>query len=317
MLENGKLISKEIQIETTTKCSANCVMCPRAEYNATKMGRTERCMSSHLFETTVDQAVRLGATSLDLSGFGDVFCDDDLHRRLIYCSKMYPQLRIYTSTTGQLMDEERRRWLGLHVHTLRISHYGIDAQTFNSVHRGCDYDTVCANIMALLDQRPRPWVAMSYLMLPDVPEQYKDAWLDRWLGVADEVFVWKPHNYGGLADKYAWRAPGYGGEARSCGRPMRGTPYVHANGDVTVCCYAAAHQKDLILGNVATDDLRHILSGPRASELISEHSTGNFCESCAKCDQIYSREGALVYASGEGREIDMATSHPDHLNKLR
>ena len=71
------------------------------------------------------------------------------------------------------------------------------------------------------------------------------------------------------------------------------------------------------MGNLGVTDLKAILGGEKAQTMREGHKNAEFGTSCASCDQIYSRDGALVYASHVGREIDMATSHPDQLNKLR
>jgi len=310
--EHGKLKSKEVQIETSSKCFANCIMCPRDVYN-----HVQQSMDTDFFMDIVRQAVELGAESLDLSGFGDSFVDPEAARKALHVHASYPELKLYTSSTAYAFTPEVLDWACRFYDTIKISHYGMSDRTFKLIHR-LPRGRCLKNIHDLLSRSQRPYVTLYYLLLPQNQIELQP-WVDYWQDLADEIIVWRPHNYGGckwLTDTFAYRSEAMvlGKAPRSCGRPSAGNPYIHVNGDVSGCCYDFDHR--LVIGNLKQDSLQDILSGPPLARLIDKHAAGDFRGICADCDQTHDRSDALVYHSNPDRSTNQPTSHPDHIVDL-
>lgn len=315
-----RIASGELTVENTTFCGAKCVMCPRDEF---ARERHWQHMTFDTFKNVIDQAVPLGMQSLDLCGFGDPLMDPNLRQKLEYVSATYPGVSVYTSTTAHLLYEKNLDWICKNFDTLKISNYGFSKESYEKVHAGVvKFDKVWENVHRLLSipREKRPYVIMSFLVFPE-NEHEIEGWKAYWAPRADEIMVWLPHNYGGSDTieevAYMTSARAKGSEARSCGRPFKGNPFVRANGDVSVCCYDFNHK--LVVGNLNKTSLLNILGGEQLAHVQSVHNGRNF-EGCGLlcdgCDQIFDRKEALMFASNKSRNVNQPTTHPEHIVKL-
>jgi hypothetical protein len=322
MLENlgdkGIVIaSRELTIENTTYCGAKCIMCPRDEYSM----RWQH-MPFDLFTTSVDQAVKLGVTSLDLCGFGDPLMDPDFEEKLRYAKTNYPHLRIYIATTGHLLNKKALPWIAKYIDTIKISNYGFSKESYEAVHAGVvKFEKVWENIHALLamPRGQRPYTILSYLIFPENEHEIED-WKTYWSKIADETMVWRPHNYGGAQsiERLAYVTDDRQGDqkVRSCGRPVKGNPFLRVNGDISVCCFDFNNR--LTVGNMYKASMFDILGGPALANVKQVHEKLAFkgCGLlCDGCDQIYDRSDALVYSSAN-RRTDQPTTHLEHVVRL-
>lgn len=313
-----QIVSREITIENSTHCGAKCIMCPRDEYE-----RDWSHMPTDLFKETMNQAVDLGVVSLDLCGFGDSFLDPKLDEKLDYVKTKHPSIKIYSSTTAHALQGKNFDLVCKYFDTIRISNYGFSKESYEAVHGGgLKYERILENMLRLLE-RPlsqRPYTMVSFLILPE-NEHEMDQWRKYWEPRADEIAIWRPHNYGGdvQTDNIAFHSSSRQKkeEQRSCGRPFKGNPFVRTNGDVSVCCFDFNHQ--LVVGNVKEQSLLDVLSGDKINHVRKTHNEMDFdgCDLlCKDCDQIYDRADALVYASNAARKADQPNNHPDHMIHL-
>ncbi len=311
------IASRELTVENTTFCGAKCIMCPRDEYS-----KAWSHMDDGLFRDVLDQAADLGITSLDLCGFGDPFMDPGYEGKLRYVRESYPHIRLYTSTTGHLLHQKNLPWIAELFDTLKISFYGNSKESYEAIHQGVlKFEKVRENVENLLaiPRDKRTYVILTFLVFEENEHEIQD-WIDYWEPIADEVLVWKPHNYGGAEsiEELSFRTSARDVKTyRSCGRPFTGNPFVRTNGDVSVCCFDFNHK--LVVGNLKLNSLVEILDGPALANVKSVHTTKEFDDCgllCEGCDQIYSREDALLYTTNESRKTDQPTTHPDHIVKL-
>lgn len=316
--EKAVIASRELTVENTTHCGALCIMCPRAEYD-----QQWKHMPINLFRSVIDQGAALGMTSLDLCGFGDPLMDPNFEEKLEFVRTNYPSIRIYTASTAHLLTEKRLDRLCRLLDTLKISNYGFSKKSYEAVHGGAvKFEKVWANIHKLLEQPigQRPYVIMSFLVFKENEHEIED-WKTYWKPRADEIMVWRPHNYGGSqqSEKVAYIASSRTESAnvRSCGRPFRGDPFVRVNGDISVCCYDFNHK--LVIGNLYQQSMLEILSGESLSRIKAVHEAKSFLQCgllCEGCDQIFDRKDALIYSSNSARGVDQPTTHPDHVVRL-
>jgi MoaA/NifB/PqqE/SkfB family radical SAM enzyme len=312
------IASREITIENSTFCGAKCIMCPRDEYH-----RKWTHMPTDLFCSVVDQAVELGVTSLDLCGFGDTFLDPELGKKLDIVKSKYPELIVYTSTTAHALQGKVLDVVCKHFDTIRISNYGFSKDSYEAVHAGrLKYEKVMQNIENYLSipADKRPYTMMSFLILLE-NEHEQEEWLEYWKEKVDEIAIWRPHNYGGSdsVDPMAFRSKEreVGTDAKSCGRPTKGNPFVRTNGDISVCCFD--FNEKLVIGNLNQSSLFDILTGEKMKHVQDVHARKAFdgCGLlCDGCDQLYDRNDALVYASNSNRKTGQPNNHPDHIVEL-
>jgi radical SAM protein with 4Fe4S-binding SPASM domain len=309
------LVSKELTIENTTYCGSKCIMCPRDEYKF-----KWRHMDTGFFKDIIDQGVELGMQSLDACGFGDPFMDPKYEEKLRYVKEKYPFVKIYTSSTCHAMTKNKLGWVCSYVDTLKISNYGFSKEVYESIHRGtARYEKVIENIGALLaiPKSQRPYVIMLFLVFSENHTQIDD-WKKYWEPKVEEVMIWLPHNWAGEHSyEHMDMPPSNKEKPKSCGRPFKGNLFIRSNGQVSMCCFDFNHQ--LVIGDLRKQSLKDVLAGPLLQKIRTVHSSGDFSQSqyiCKNCDQIFSRQAALLYSTNPKRKPGVITSHPDLINDL-
>lgn len=305
-MEQWTLPSKEIAMELSSYCGANCVCCPHEEFSL-----KNRNMEFPLFQKCVDDAVAHGAISLDICLMGDALLDPGIEKKLSYCRKKYPELRIYCSSTAQMAKPD---FVAKYIDSLQISMYGVTKEVYEKVHRGSlKFEKTMENVEGILalPKGKRPYVTMVFLLLPENQHQMDD-WIEKWEPRADEVLVWRLHNWAG---RYAKRYPTEEElkSAKTCARPFGGDLCVWVNGDVTVCCFS--EDKRLVVGNMYEQTLEEIFFGEEMKRIQEIHKNNSFYHCglpCELCDQIFPRDNALVY-SNKNRHVGQKISHADHV----
>ena len=76
--------------------------------------------------------------------------------------------------------------------------------------------------------------------------------------------------------------------------------YIKVNGEVSPCCFD--YNTELSIGNINESTLQEIIDGAilgRLKAMQDEDSLRNSDMICGDCDQLYSREDALVYSSNK------------------
>ena len=305
--------TKEIEIEATTACDAKCIMCPRDEYIF-----KFKSMDFELFKKTLDNAVENGVISVLMCGFGDIFMDKGIEKKLAYCRQNYPHIKLFTPSTCSRLTPERIHLVG-YLDTLKISMYGMSKESYEAVHRGSlKFETVWKNIHSIIEYRKTMdhplYIAMNFVVLPENQHE-AEQWKAYWEPLVDEIQVWMPHNYGGIENHQfpVASVP----LKKSCGRPFFGAPCVHENGDVSVCCFDNDHK--LNIGNLKEKRLEDILNSAELEHIRQVHRDGTFDSSdliCKNCDQLTNRQDALIYASNKNRKAGVLMGHPDLLNDV-
>lgn len=308
------IASRELTIENSTFCGAHCLMCPRDQYR-----HKWQHMDFHLFKSAVDQGVDLGISSLDFSGFGEFLMDPNAEKKMNYVRTTYPDIKNYIVTTGHMVTEKSLPWICEAFDTIKFSNYGFSKQSYEAVHGGVvKFESVWDNIHKLLERSidERPYVLISFLIFPENEHELED-WKAHWEPLADEITIWRPHNYGGSVDEIAFRSDALSNhdKQRSCGRPSKGNPLVRWNGEISVCCFDFNHE--LVVGDITKKTLLEVLQGDKLGNVKNIHKENAFSGCgllCDGCDQTYDRSDSLVYASNNDRKTNQATSHPSLIN---
>jgi radical SAM protein with 4Fe4S-binding SPASM domain len=309
--ERIRLVSQELSLENTTYCGANCLFCPREEYSF----KWEH-MNTAFFKKIIDQAAELGMRSLAIGGFGDSFLDPEFEDKLFYVKQKYPFMKVSASSTCHVVGPDTLKWLGPLVDTFKISLFGTTKEVYEKIHgRGLKFEKVMENIKGVfaLPKDKRPYIIMLFLVNKDNEHQV-EAWKKQWEPLADEVMVWLPHNWAGKFVTASKKGYDENTETspKSCGRPSKGNLVVRANGQVSMCCFD--FNRDLLIGDLRQQTLKQVLAGEALRKIKEVHEQGTFsqCEYiCKDCDQIHSRQDALLYRSNPNRKVGIINSHPD------
>jgi|TARA_Y100000310_G_C20703453_1_gene832257 MoaA/NifB/PqqE/SkfB family radical SAM enzyme len=297
-----RIRSGKITIENTNICTANCVICPRSKYNQ-PLG----VMGFSLFAKIINQcSQQTNIDTIDIGGFGEPFADKLLFDRCELIRKRLPKARIFTSSNCFLMTPDKYGEVCKYIDSLKISVYGVTKETYEKCHRGnVTQERTYANILGLLERKDRPYT-IGLLTLSDNHHEMDD-WVKFWQPKLDEVYVWKPHNFGGLMNFRKLSR-----ERISCGRPSNGPLYIHIDGTVSMCCLDI--NKNLVIGDINKQTITEIFQSKEYRELRRAHLRQNFkgllCESC--CQTSYDPD-VLVYASNADRAVGKMNSNLESL----
>lgn len=298
-----KLKDKQIEIETTNLCPANCLTCPR-ELFSQKLG----IMDFDLFKKIIDDAASYDIESIVLSGFGEPFTDRLLFKRCEYIREKLPKAEIYISSTCFLMTPDTYDDVIKYIDTVKISIFGFTKGTYEKFHRGSlKYEKTISNILGFLEKvknlEKKPYT-IGLLVVTDINKNEVNDWIKFWEPKLDEVFVWLPHNWTG-ARNYRTISPA---KLVSCGRPLNGPLYVHIDGTVSMCCFD--FNKNLAIGDIKKQTIYDIFHSEAFEKLKAAHEAKNFkgyvCETCC---QINLDPSVLLYASNKKRKVGQITSN--------
>jgi len=303
-----KLQHPEVRYEVTDLCNARCIFCPREKHD-----RPHGIMDQRQYERSIDEVVALGAEQVVLTGFGEPMLDRHLEDKIRYAK--HKGLRTYIITNGSALNPKRASGLLLAgLDEMRVSYYGMRAETYGAVMRGLDHDRTTKNLLNFLSVRKSLGidckVQLSYLVLTE-NEQDVDDFLAFWEPKVDYIEVWKPHNFGDGKD-YRNRQ----GIKRTCGRPENGPLQIQWNGEVIPCCYDYNNQ--IVQGNAFEQSVPEILKGEKYEDLRDAHRKGEFHRYpyCDQCDQLLEHKDALVYTNRHNlpKEVAVKLSNTDLYN---
>lgn len=284
-----RLQHPEVRYEVTDHCNAHCIMCPREKHD-----RAHGIMNLGLYMDSIDEIVELGAQQVVLTGFGEPLLDTTLEAKVNYAHNL--GLRTYIITNASALTPSRSMALmACGLDEMRVSFYGMHAESYEAVMRGLSYDRAVKNLVDFLEARrvcgSRCKVQLSYLVLPE-NEADVDAFREFWEPLVDYIEVWKPHNWSDGRDYRERR-----GIKRTCGRPAHGPLQIQWNGDVIPCCYD--YNNATVLGNAFEQPIPDILRGGKYNALRKAHENGEFWlfPFCDNCDQLLEHADALVYTN--------------------
>ena len=303
---NGKLANPEVRIETTNYCNASCSMCAHD-----KMTRPKGTMKVDFFDDLVKQAKDLGATTISPFGFGEPLIDQRLVEKIEICRDL--ELETFVTTNGTFCSWQKIFDLftaGL-TH-IRFSVHGIEADNYEIVQKGLDFDNVMTNVFSTIQLRnsffPERKVSLSVISQNDeTVEQIRALWE---LTGIDWLEIWRPHNW---ATKKQFRAKT--NNRRKCFRPVKGPLQIQWDGKVIPCCFIT--DAEIVLGNAYEQTLEEILKGKAYSEFKERHEIGDLEGlPCNDCDQRNEeQENPLLYSSRDKeRKLNCTSSTKFLLN---
>ncbi|MFH1790720.1 MAG: radical SAM/SPASM domain-containing protein [Candidatus Omnitrophota bacterium] len=289
-----KLINPEIRFEVTNRCNARCIMCPRD-----KMKRPQGVLDMALYKRVLDEACEYGATQVSLENYGESFLDPFIFERAEYAKSK--GMKVFTITNGSIMDAESAAKMAGLFDKIRVSMYAVTKETYESIHKGLDFETVRGNVETLLTTRRAVKSGLRiemYFLLLDENRHEMDAFLKTYEPRVDAVSVWKPHNW---SDGRAYRERA--GRKVSCGRPFTGPVQVQWDGLAVPCCFD--YDSRIVLGDFNKETLKDILKGEKYERLRRAHASGNFgaYPFCDSCDQLHKRADVLVYTNIKNSKV--------------
>lgn len=280
-----QLNNRDVRIETTNLCNAQCTICPRE-----KLTRRKTTMpNDHFFELVV-QAKELGATHISLFGYGEPLIDKDIARKIRFCTSLGLETFI-TTNASCLTKKVRTDILDAGLSHIRFSAHGFFKE-FEAVHRGLKWGQCFHNITEFIYdnvKRNKP-CKISVSVIPMHGESVETI-RGFWEKMCDWLEVWKPHNWAGGREYRDLTQ-----KKKTCGRPFNGPVQIQADGKMIVCCWDI--NGALEVGNTYKQTIKQILKGKRFKDIRRKHRDGDLGGLlCEKCDQLNEGDFPLLYSN--------------------
>lgn len=290
MIQDGRIVSKEVRIETTNYCNSKCTICPRE-----KLTREKTVMPLDHFYSLVNQSKDLGAETITLFGYGEPLLDACMSNRISYCTAN--GLDTFITTNGSLLDLLTTKLiLDAGLSHIRFSVHGMFKPDYEDIHRGLDYLQVIRNIFNFLVVNNKKFdhqCKTSVSVIPMHDERIEDL-VKFWEPLVDYVEIWRPHNWS-IGRKYRK----VDRRKKTCGRPFSGPLQINADGKMMVCCFDS--NAEMVIGDTYKDSVLDILKGKELYGIQVCHEIealdGLPCENCDQLNEYTEEDSPLLYSN--------------------
>ncbi len=273
-----------VQVEINNTCNLNCIMCPREA-----MTRPLRHITLEEFQEIAQKVAAAGVSRIRLFLLGEPLLHRDLIPMIRYAKQIgIPSVEI--NTNAVLLDEAASRELiAAGLDELVISIDGADAETFEAVRRGADYEQVAGNTRGFFQIRdqmqvPKPRGVIQSILMEPTRDQMRQ-FVDLWQPVADELRVQAIREYQGV-EGLSFTELSADDELRPC--PALWS-YLVILSDLTVTPCCTDINGDLALGKITAGDITDFWwHNDRLNELRHQHCRLDFAELplCRSCEFI-------------------------------
>ena len=289
-------------VEPSGLCNFRCVMCFHSARGNEYFNSNRRNMPFDLFRQIVRQASEWEDDKfkvLKLSLYGEPFVNPDFCRMLSLARDSEIAERIETTSNVSLLTPEICEGLvsgGLDY--IRVSVYSpIQAKHEVVTSSKIDINQIRNNLEVLQNIKQRrdsvtPFIAVKML---DTYGEENDIFREMYKGVADEIYIDKPHNwvaseeksfigslYGSDNSAVISDLSGQDNNCKVCG-PSFYTFAVRSNGDAAPCCVDWSGGTNI--GNILESSLKDIWQSERMKnfwkmQLAGENSNNPSCRNC-------------------------------------
>jgi len=294
MIKNN-ILNKMINIETTNRCNAHCLVCPRDAFKPKLQD-----MDFNLFKKIINDCINYNTEVINLCGFGEPLLDKLFFKRCKYVKEKLPNSKIYMSTNTFLLTEKYYDSIIKYIDMIKFSIFGMSKETYKIMHK-LNYNKCFTNIIEFLKYKEdiETNIYTSGLFVEtEYNKHERDEWIKFWESRLSEIYIYSPHNWLNLKYRELVKKE----KKISCNRPFS-TFYVHANGETSPCCWDL--NKKLIIGNLNKQTLEEIIESKELKNIQFKHNNNNFENLlCNDCDQTNPPDpNNLIYCSNDKRKI--------------
>jgi hypothetical protein len=278
----------KIQIQTTTRCNAACVMCPYDGITS-EPGFAHHQMEEALYREILAQLRGRHVERLSLFLMNEPLLDVRMADWVALAREALPRVTLGLFTNGSPLTPALARSLAAAgLDELCISFHGFDAETYEQVMKGLSYERGRRNVEQVLALHRQGVLGDMHLQLVagDLPEIARSG------GAADPLLrdavqvksFSNERSVTGLPDDRPARAAATPGGV--CQRPFVKL-YILANGDCVMC--NVDWRRTVVLGRISREpegQIERIWWSGRYRALRASHLSGDFgCnDTCARCD---------------------------------
>jgi organic radical activating enzyme len=178
-VKNYSVPKNGIMVENTAGCNLHCISCDRAKL--LKIRKKTRLSISDI--RYISSLIRQhGIHRVSYFNQGEPFLSDRIYDELSILKNDNPELEIYLSSNGMLIDNDRKRRAALMLDYIYFSIDGISQEMTAKYQRGFDFRKAYNNMMELVDFRNsntknKPLIEWKYVLFNwnDKHEYIKEA----------------------------------------------------------------------------------------------------------------------------------------------
>jgi len=271
-----------LDIETTSYCNLECVMCPRTiqkKRGIDYLEGNDKEISWELYKKIVDEGAREGLKSIKFQYLGEPLADSLIIRRIKY-AKQKGILDTMFNTNATMLDEKMSYdLLNAGIDNVFFSVDSIIPSKYEKIRVGANYDQVVKNILLFMkikkEKYPHVKTRISMVVLPGTSQKEIDDYKDFWLPIVGAVGFddWINHS----SDNEGEYNPDF-----ICGQPYQ-RMFVRYDGNCVPCCFDAL--KEYKMGNIENHTIKEIWLGPLFQKLRDIHKFGDYRDIsiCKKC----------------------------------
>jgi len=275
-IKNSKIL---VTIEPNNLCNLNCIMCP---YKKSK--RKKESLSMDLFKKIVDESKEIGAKDIHLTQYNEPLTDKKLFERLDYIRNAGLTSSFYSNAT-LLDDDNIEKMLESPPDLIRFSVDGVEKETFESIRRGANFESVISRIEKLYRRRNQrgqklPVIEVFFTLLEENKKESK-RFLEYWKNRCDFCSIYPADsrdskNFVGIDYKKFKPYP--------CFNPKR--IIILSSGKVALCCVDI--DGEVVLGDIKKQSLKEILSSEKYKKIyLSQMNRTCKISMCKNCSKFY------------------------------
>jgi len=140
-----------IMVENTVLCNLRCHMCNREKFMELRSGKLSLSLSD--VEKIALLLKEYGFKRLLYFNLGEPFLPTDILEQIKIIRKYNPEIRIITSTNGQLLDKSNKIEAALMMDYIFVSLDGVNQDTVSKYQVGGNFETAYQNIATLVAER--------------------------------------------------------------------------------------------------------------------------------------------------------------------
>lgn len=296
----------EMDIEVTSACDADCIMCPRKTIR-----RRVGPMDFELFKSIIDEVVDLDIPRIHLNGYGEISVLPGYRKYLAYIRERSSSIQIGINSNGMRMHEDLiRAYIEYQIDSVNVTIDGATAETYENIRKKLKLDQVERNVLRLVELRNqagknRPAVRVGMIHMPQNSHE-TEIFLRKWKGKVDYVGI------SGLVSR-----TGSIDFVQIEDRNWTATPCWHLwnqvvifnDGSYGLCC--DDWDASAGLGNFRQTSIRDLWTNRERAAMRRLHVSGKADEipACAACRQP--RSGPWWFQNSFGKRHETAAGAPD------
>ena len=270
---------KQIRIENTAACNAECVICPRE-----KLERPTTIMKMDFFMSLAQQSKDGQVPEIHLHGFGEPFIDKLIFDKIRY-TKDLGIPRTYLVSNASLLNEQNvQKLLESGLDKIQISFLGTDTIEYDGMMRNLSYKVVKNNVETLLKAkrklgRKKPIVVLKYIgPLWKLPK-----FVFQWRFKGAKIAYARLHNW---TDGRQYNKPNKEKKHRTCPIVTNPIMQILSNGKAVPCCYD--YNGQIVLGDLTKESIYEVWNGEKYKNFRALHREQRFekIPLCNNCDKL-------------------------------